>query len=325
MNVRDSPRLGASSQPGRGPGRSVSRHELTVAAPYRLDLTATVLRRLSTNRVDVLTPEGHYLRALGVASGPVLVRVIQPRPNALTVTIEGDALDHDEVLGLIGQMLGVDRDVSPFERAAAGLPWLRPLAHRMIGVKPPRYASLWEAFVNVVAFQQLSLQAASAIVARLVVGFGSSIESDGTRLFAFPSADRFLAADDRAIRATGLSTAKIATLRRAGEAMASGALSDALLERRPSTDAALLLQQIKGIGPWTAAVILLRGLGRLDVFPMNDSSVARNIRLVAGPGRLDVATVLDALHPQQGMLYYHLLLARLEVPPRSMLVAQRGA
>lgn len=69
---------------------------------------------------------------------------------------------------------------------------------------------------------------------------------------------------------------------------------------------------IKGIGPWTATVILLRGLGRLDVFPMNDSSVARNLTLVAGGIPFDVAATLEALGAQRGMLYYHLLLARLE-------------
>jgi DNA-3-methyladenine glycosylase II len=46
---------------------------------------------------------------------------------------------------------------------------------------------------------------------------------------------------------------------------------------------------------------------------MNDTSVARNMSLVGGPSTLDgVADVLRALRPQQGMLYYHLLLARLE-------------
>lgn len=55
-------------------------------------------------------------------------------------------------------------------------------------------------------------------------------------------------------------------------------------------------------------MIVLRGLGRLDVFPMNDSSVVRNLELVGGA---DVDHVLDALGPQRGMLYYHLLLARL--------------
>jgi DNA-3-methyladenine glycosylase II len=85
-----------------------------------------------------------------------------------------------------------------------------------------------------------------------------------------------------------------------------------LLEERPSPDAAALLRSIKGIGPWTAAVILLRGLGRLDVFPANDTSVVRNLALVGGSAPLGVEVVLDALGPQRGVLYYHLLLARLE-------------
>jgi DNA-3-methyladenine glycosylase II len=56
----------------------------------------------------------------------------------------------------------------------------------------------------------------------------------------------------------------------------------------------------------------LRGLGRLDVFPMNDSSVARNLALVSQAMPFDVAAALKALGAQRGMLYFHLLLARLE-------------
>ena len=41
-----------------------ARYEIDVAVPYRLDLTVSVLRRLSTNIVDVLTPQGQYVRAL---------------------------------------------------------------------------------------------------------------------------------------------------------------------------------------------------------------------------------------------------------------------
>jgi DNA-3-methyladenine glycosylase II len=85
-----------------------------------------------------------------------------------------------------------------------------------------------------------------------------------------------------------------------------------MLEERSSPEAAALLRQIKGIGPWTAAVILLRGLGRLDVFPANDTSVARNLAIVSGAAQIEIGGILDALRPQQGMLYYHLLLARLE-------------
>ena len=114
------------------------------------------------------------------------------------------------------------------------------------------------------------------------------------------------------LHAAGLSSGKLATLRRVGEMLAAGSLDETMLEELESHDAAALLRRIKGIGPWTAAVILLRGLGRLDVFPMNDTSVARNLALIGGSGPLDAEGVLHVLSPQQGMLYYHLLLARLE-------------
>lgn len=289
-----------------------SRHDVAVASPYRLDLTVSALRRLSTNIVDVLTPEGEYVRAIGGARRPVVVRVKQEHPDSIAVTIDGARSEHAQVLALVRRILGVDRELTHFDRAAARMPWLRALALRMRGVKPPRYPSLWEAFVNAIAFQQVSLHAASAIVRRLITTLGQPVESEDTLSYVFPSAAQVLGARDELLRSAGLSAGKLATLRRAGEALASGAMSEAMLEERPSADAAALLRQIKGIGPWTATVILLRGLGRLDVFPMNDTSVARNLALVAGSTPLDVGKILDALSPQQGMLYYHLLLARLE-------------
>ena len=56
---------------------------------------------------------------------------------------------------------------------------------------------------------------------------------------------------------------------------------------------------------------MLRGFGRLDVFPMRDSGVARTVKLLSGDDRLDLDAVLDVLGPVRGMLYYHLLLGRL--------------
>jgi DNA-3-methyladenine glycosylase II len=139
-----------------------------------------------------------------------------------------------------------------------------------------------------------------------------ALDRDGVSLYMFPSPGQLLAAGEPALRATGLSRRKADTLRRAGEALATGRFHPVTLEGMPTLDAAALLQEIKGIGPWTAAVILLRGLGRLDVFPFDDTSVARNLSFVAGSARPDVDQVVKTLWPQQGMLYYHLLLARLE-------------
>jgi DNA-3-methyladenine glycosylase II len=287
-------------------------HELPVAAPYRLDLTVSALRRLSTNIVDVLTSDGQYLRALPMSRGGVIARVAQLHPESLTVRLDGDARDHGPALATVRRMLGIDRELAHFDRAAARIPWLTPLAERMRGVRPPRYPTLWEACVNAIVFQQVSLYAASAIMHRLIVALEPPLKGEAVSLYTFPTTERFLGAEDDVLRAAGLSHGKRSTLRRVAEALTAGTLDETMLENRASPDAAAFLREVKGIGPWTATVILLRGLGRLDVFPMNDSSVARNLSLVSRSDRIDVEDTLNSLSPQQGMLYYHLLLARLE-------------
>ena len=50
-----------------------------------------------------------------------------------------------------------------------------------------------------------------------------------------------------------------------GEPRASGALDEVMLDACASPDAAAQLRKIKGIGPWRATVMLLRGPRRLDV------------------------------------------------------------
>lgn len=182
----------------------------------------------------------------------------------------------------------------------------------MRGIKPPRYPSLWEAAVNAVVFQQVSLHAAMSVVRRLLLALGTAVSDVSGQLYAFPTANQFLAADDAALADLGLSGAKLATLRRVAQAIVSDELSEARLEPLPSADAAAELQRLKGIGPWTATVMLLRGLGRLDVFPGNDSGVAANLRLMTGQNSFDTTHVLDQLGAQRGMLYFTLLLGRLE-------------
>ena len=57
--------------------------------------------------------------------------------------------------------------------------------------------------------------------------------------------------------------------------------------------------------------MLLRGLGRLDVFPPRDSGAARSLALLSGEPHVDQADLFERLGPARGMLYYHLLLGRL--------------
>jgi len=285
---------------------------VAVVAPYRLDLTVAVLRRLSTNSVDRCDARGRYVRAFTAAGGPAFVAVSQPGAHEIEVAIDAPPGEDARILALVQRMLGVDRDLSGFYTAARKVTWLFPLVQRSRGVKPPRYPTLWEACVNAIVFQQVSIHAAGAILRRTIEVVAPPIEREGERLFAFPSPESFLAADDALLRGAGLSTGKVATLRRVAATLLSGDLDEAMLEERTTPEASELLCSIKGIGPWTAAVILLRGLGRLDLFPQNDSGAARSLALAAPGVTVDLDAALATLGPWRGLLYYHLLLARLE-------------
>jgi len=66
--------------------------------------------------------------------------------------------------------------------------------------------------------------------------------------------------------------------------------------------------RLRGIGPWSAANILLRGFGRLDTFPLADTGVAANMALLSEDPRIKADAVLDGLGDIRGLLYFHLLL-----------------
>ncbi len=116
---------------------------------------------------------------------------------------------------------------------------------------------------------------------------------------------------EASLRLAGLSASKASHLRAAAQMLADGEYGAAEIDALPTQAAAERLQNIRGIGPWSASVVLLRGFGRLDTFPLNDSGVARSIRLLSGNPHIDADAVLKRLGDVRGMLYFHLLLGRM--------------
>ena len=175
------------------------------------------------------------------------------------------------------------------------------------GVKPPRYPTLWEACVNAIVYQQISIHAAGAILRRVIERLAPAAEG----LYAFPGAQTLVDADPEELRRLGLSINKITSLRAVARAILDGELNETTLTELATPELMAALTEHRGIGPWTAAVIALRGFGRLDLFPLNDSGVARSVRDLSGRADVDVEALLARLGDQRGMLYYHLLLGRL--------------
>jgi len=257
--------------------------------------------------VDTYTPGDGFIRAHRGAL--VVVRQLK-RDAPLDVRTLGTA-DFDAA-ALTVRMLGTDRDLRPFYKAVKAIPWLDALATRLRGIKPPRYPTLWEAIVNAVMFQQVSIHAASAILRRVVEALSQPHEHAGKKFYPFFEPQTFLQTKSAQLRKLGVSESKELTLNACADGLVNGMLLESDLEAMSTNDALARLMMLRGVGPWTAAVICLRGLGRLDVFPLEDSGVARSLAEISGQANLAVSQILDVLGEQRGMLYYHLLLGRLE-------------
>lgn len=285
------------------------RERISVVTPYRLDLTVDALRRLAANVVDVVGEDGTYYRALSDGEGTSLIAVTQPDARSLEIRATGK--NAQRFIPTVAKMLGTQVDLAPWRRRAARVRWLKPIAKALDGLKPPRYSGLWEACVHAITFQQISIHAAAAIMRRTVEALGEPYSGGPVRCIAFPSPERFLEAPEEALIGAGLSLNKRVHLHAAARAIVDGDLREERIEALPTPAATEELVRTPGIGPWSAAVVLLRGFGRLDTFPMRDSGVARSVRLLAGEDPVDLDADLATLGPTRGMLYYHLLLGRL--------------
>ncbi len=282
---------------------------LPVRPPFRLDLTVDALRRLADNSVDVVAEDATFYRAVRDDLGVALLNV--RASGARSIEMRATGRDGERWLPLTDRMLGARVDLRQWYERSAKIGWLRPLSARLAGVKPPRYPTVWEACAHAVVFAQISIYAGAAIMRRLVELLAEEVVAGEVRCRLFPDPTRWLAADEPALRAAGLSRNKVAHVRSIASAFADGTIRESDLEALTTPQASERLVAVRGIGPWSAAVVLLRGLGRLDVFPLRDSGVARSVALIAGEN-VDMDAVLETLGPERGMLYFHLLLSRSE-------------
>ena len=184
-------------------------------------------------------------------------------------------------------------------------PRLGPVVQRVgpCRLEPVWPGSVFAALLKAIVYQQLNGRAALTIFERV-----RRVFPDPTRL----TPEGLARVSDEALRAAGLSRGKLAAVRDLAAHALAGNLPT--LEDAANLDDEQIvarLTMVRGIGPWTAALVLLRGLGRLDVFPVNDSGAAASLAFVAG-APLNVTQVAEMLGQQRGMLYFCLLLALLE-------------
>jgi DNA-3-methyladenine glycosylase II len=139
------------------------------------------------------------------------------------------------------------------------------------GLAQAGHRNLFQVLLGTIVSQQLSVKAAATIHGRVVALTGGTA-----------TAEAVLALEPAALRAAGLSARKVEYVRDLAARVASGTLSRRHIDHLPDEDVIAALTEVRGIGRWSAEMVLIFYLLRPDVLPLDDVSLLNAARQVYG-------------------------------------------
>ena len=128
--------------------------------------------------------------------------------------------------------------------------------------------------VRTLLFQQLAGAAASAIMRRWYGFYGDEAQT--------PTPEQILTTSDEDFRSCGISRQKISYLRDLAAHVADGSLPFDRLHEMDDAEVQASLTAVKGVGEWTAHMMLMFHLGRPDVLPIGDLGVRKGMQVAYG-------------------------------------------
>ena len=151
--------------------------------------------------------------------------------------------------------------------------------------------SPFEALLEAILYQQLHANAARAILGRLLSLFGD----------IHPAPEQLLAVPDEMLRAAGLSQGKLLSLRDLAAKTLDGTVPPlATIRRLSDMEIVERLSRVRGIGTWTAEMLLMFRLGRPDVFPGSDYGIRKGYLVTFGKVKAGKPITIDMLpKPEQ--------------------------
>jgi 3-methyladenine DNA glycosylase/8-oxoguanine DNA glycosylase len=143
--------------------------------------------------------------------------------------------------------------------------------HGRLGIRVAKQAELFTALAEAIVYQQLSGKAAGTIYGRF-----SALYPDD-----LPDARSTLQMDIPLLRSVGLSQNKaLAILDLSAKTLDGSLWSMKKINRHSDQEVIDNLVQVRGVGPWTAQMLLIFTLGRPDVMPAADLGVQKGVQAV---------------------------------------------
>jgi AraC family transcriptional regulator of adaptative response / DNA-3-methyladenine glycosylase II len=257
--------------PARAPGDRLS-FDLAYRPPYDWEAMVAFLEYRAIAGVEAVAKRA-YLRSvrIGKASGWISVAP-STRRSALRVTVSAS------LAGVIPQLLSrvkhlFDLACHPDEIAAT----LGKLAEAHPGMRLPGAADGFEVAVRAILGQQVTVKAASTIAARFAAAFGEPIDAPHAAITTlFPTPAAIAALEPGEIARHGIIASRARAIVALAKAVGGGEIR--LEPSAPVEATVAALEELPGVGPWTAQYIAMRALAWPDAFPHPDVAVLKAMK-----------------------------------------------
>ncbi|BBX15489.1 DNA-3-methyladenine glycosylase 2 family protein [Mycolicibacterium duvalii] len=222
---------------------------------------------------------GAYRRTLRLPHGGGIVSLTPRADHVHCRLVIDDFRDLAAAIARCRRVLDLDADPAAVIEALSADPAVATLVARAPGQRIPRTVDEHELALRVVLGQQVSTAAARTHAGRLAAAYGSPVrDPDGTLAYLFPAAEQLGDIDPRHL---ALPQARQRTVTALIRALTNGEL--VLDSGCDWDDARRALLALPGVGPWSAEMIAMRGLGDPDAFPATDLGVVAAARRLGLP------------------------------------------
>ena len=205
-----------------------------------------------------------------------------------------------EGLEQLGFVLAIEDDHSEFLLRFRGDPLLRQTLRVVRGLRPMRTATVAHALLRALCEQLIETRVARGIERRVICA--ATDELDG--LHAPPRGDDLARFSAAKLRALGLHARRGATLLRLCRSLDLERLRDL-----PTEAVARRLEQERGLGPWSAGVVCLEGLGRYERGLVGDLGLIKLVSALHGrwAEAWETAELLEPYGEWQGLASVYLM------------------
>lgn len=278
------------------PSETTGRFVLEPGGPFSLAASMRFLEGFAPAAWEA-GADGHLHLAFAVEGSWETVGVcLQEEAGAVVGEVFGGA-PVGAVRGQVGRILSLDVDGRGFSGVGERDPVVGRLRGRYPGLRPVRFCSPYEAGAWALIGHRTRIVQAARVKARMARELGEAVVVHGERCHAFPAPGRLLGLG----AFPGMMAAKAENLRGLATAALDGRLDGARLRAMPAREALAELRGLRGIGPFSAELILMRGAGHPDLLAAAEPRLRRAVALAYGldrePGPEELARISDGWRP----------------------------